>query len=238
MLFNFIALGFSAPYIMIAYFPNVVRFIPKSGPWLAKFKLFITLALTLTLIWLLYIFHGQIGAMALIGLVGILVLIKGLIESENKFLNIKFIQISLFIMLSSAALYFPAQLSARYAIYDQYKDSLWQNFTRQALQDALNQNKVVFVDITADWCGTCKYNKAMVLDRSWTVNMLASKKVVALRGSLNVANYQASRFMQEAGAHMIPFNIVYGPGAPNGITLPVIYSYNDLKDAVMKASDK
>ena len=39
----------------------------------------------------------------------------------------------------------------------------WQPLSEQAIVDALAQNKRVFVDVTADWCVTCKANKYNVL---------------------------------------------------------------------------
>ncbi|WP_268612603.1 thioredoxin family protein, partial [Escherichia coli] len=35
----------------------------------------------------------------------------------------------------------------------------WQPLSEQAIAEALAQHKRVFVDVTADWCVTCKANK-------------------------------------------------------------------------------
>ncbi len=35
----------------------------------------------------------------------------------------------------------------------------WATLSEQAIQSALAQHKRVFVDVTADWCITCKVNK-------------------------------------------------------------------------------
>lgn len=41
----------------------------------------------------------------------------------------------------------------------------WQPLSEQAIARALAENKRVFVDVTADWCVTCKANKYNVLLR-------------------------------------------------------------------------
>ena len=138
-------------------------------------------------------------------------------------------------------MYFPLHAGRQDSIYNEHKDSLWQEFSQEALDKALSEKKVVFVDITADWCGTCQYNKVLVLDRAWTVNMLVRNKVVALRANLNNKNIAAEEFMHKYGAYSIPLNIVYGPAAPHGAVLPITYSYNELEQAIInaaKTSDK
>lgn len=41
----------------------------------------------------------------------------------------------------------------------------WQPLSEQAISDALASNKRLFIDVTADWCVTCKANKYNVLLR-------------------------------------------------------------------------
>ena len=53
--------------------------------------------------------------------------------------------------------------------------------SEQAIARALAENKRVFVDVTADWCVTCKANKYNVLLRT-TQDALSAPDVVALRG--------------------------------------------------------
>ena len=50
------------------------------------------------------------------------------------------------------------------------------------------------------------------------------------------ANPQVSEYLQSYNRFGVPFNIVYGPQAPQGIALPVIYSSNDVMQAIEEAS--
>src|SRR5205814_3348226 len=38
LVFSFIALGLSAPYIILTWNPKLVGFLPKPGPWMERFK--------------------------------------------------------------------------------------------------------------------------------------------------------------------------------------------------------
>ncbi len=58
----------------------------------------------------------------------------------------------------------------------------WQPLSEQAIASALAEHKRVFIDVTADWCVTCKANKYNVLLRDDVQQALLAPDVVALRG--------------------------------------------------------
>ena len=45
-------------------------------------------------------------------------------------------------------------------------DALWQPFDRSRIAELVSEGKVVFVDVTAQWCLTCQVNKLLVLDKA------------------------------------------------------------------------
>ncbi len=81
-----------------------------------------------------------------------------------------------------------------------------------AIQSALAQHKRVFVDVTADWCITCKVNKYSVLreDVQAALYGLIAGCCGALRGRLDAAVRCHYRFSENALAVAVPFNQVYG----------------------------
>jgi len=92
----------------------------------------------------------------------------------------------------------------------------------------------VFVDVTADWCITCQVNKAAVLSRGDVAVRLADGSVVPMKADWTRPNDEISRYLASFGRYGIPFNVVYGPAAPDGIALPEILS----SEAVLQAFDK
>ena len=42
---------------------------------------------------------------------------------------------------------------------------MWLKYEKNILQDMIEKNNIVFVDVTADWCVTCKINKISTLDK-------------------------------------------------------------------------
>ena len=95
----------------------------------------------------------------------------------------------------------------------------WQPFDKVRLLNHVAEGRVVFVDVTADWCLTCKANKALVIDRGAVAERLRGAGVVAMRADWTRPNPRISAYLRSFGRFGIPFNAVYGPAAPAGIAL-------------------
>jgi suppressor for copper-sensitivity B len=96
---------------------------------------------------------------------------------------------------------------------------LWQPFDTAALQGSVAQGSVVFVDVSAAWCLTCKFNELMVLDRAPVADKLRQEGVVALRADWTRPNAKITAHLHSFGNYGVPLDVIYGPAAPNGIAL-------------------
>lgn len=105
----------------------------------------------------------------------------------------------------------------------------WQPLSEQAITDALAQHKRVFIDVTADWCITCKVNKFNVLNKEDVQAALQQPDVVALRGDWTLPSEAITEFLKKRGQVAVPFNQIYGPGMPEGQALPTLLT----RDAVL-----
>ena len=112
---------------------------------------------------------------------------------------------------------------------------VWQPLSERAITDALAQNKRVFIDVTADWCVTCKANKYNVLLRDEVQQALSAPDVVALRGDWSKPSDTIAAFLRKRGAAAVPFNQIYGPEWPQGVTLSPLLDKDDLLTTLHKA---
>lgn len=115
-------------------------------------------------------------------------------------------------------------------------DAGWQTFDQSLIEPAVADGKVVFVDITADWCLTCKANKRLVIDTDEVISALNQPHIVRLQGDWTQQDEVIATFLKSYGKFGIPFNIVYGPGAPDGIVLPELLSKRAVLDALVTAA--
>ncbi|MCA8931827.1 MAG: thioredoxin family protein, partial [Rhodospirillaceae bacterium] len=112
----------------------------------------------------------------------------------------------------------------------------WQRFQPETIAEQVAAGRTVFVDLTADWCLTCQVNKALVLEDSAVADRLASETIVTMRGDWTRPDPEIAGFLADHGRYGIPFNGVWGPGAPDGILLPELLTVDAVLDALDAAS--
>lgn len=235
LIFTFTAIGFSLPYLILILSPKLIFLLPKSGDWMEKIKKFLSILLIGSLVWLLSILAPQLGPRATFGLVLLLILIKYVIEEHSNFLKYPLWKITAAVILTICCIYLPQLASKQDDEHNDYITSLWQELSPSAIEGYIKQNKIVIVDITADWCITCKYNKLLIWDRRSAIKLLNDPSIVAMRGDMTIPDPKIEQYLLSNQKYGIPFNIVYGPGAPNGVVLPVLFSFEDLTNAIKKA---
>ena len=111
----------------------------------------------------------------------------------------------------------------------------WQPFTPEKIRNLIDTRKTVFIDITADWCITCKVNKVLVLDREPINSAIRDSSVIAMQADWTSPNSEILDFLSQFGRYGIPFNSVYGPNAPEGIVLPELLSSARVLEALQQA---
>lgn len=114
----------------------------------------------------------------------------------------------------------------------------WVAFDPSAIPALVAAGKTVFVDVTADWCLTCKVNKTVVLEREEIQRRLKEPDVVRMRGDWTTPDAAISAYLNTFGRYGIPFNAVYGPGQPQGKALPELLSENAVLEALDTAALK
>ncbi len=112
----------------------------------------------------------------------------------------------------------------------------WTKFDEGAIAAQVADGKVVFVDVTADWCLTCQANKKLVLDRDPVAARLQGADIVAMKADWTNPDPAISAFLERHGRYGIPFNMVYGPSAPAGVPLPELLTGADVLRALDQAS--
>jgi suppressor for copper-sensitivity B len=232
VMFGVIGLGMASPYLLMAHNRSVIKFLPKPGAWMEYFKKFFEVMIYLTIMWLIYIIAGIIDRNSAIILFLIIMLFKFVLTKDNGLLSNKFIKIGLLVIVTASAFYLPYKNNVNDEIRSEEVDNFWQSFSVDKIEKLLKQDKIVFVDITADWCVTCKYNKFMVLNNEYVMDFLKKNGVIALRGNFTKNNKEISEFLSKHNRFGIPFNIIYSKKHPKGYVLPEILTTKLVIDAI------
>ena len=87
----------------------------------------------------------------------------------------------------------------------------WQPFTPERLAEELKQGHSVFVDFTAAWCLTCKFNEASVLESSAVRTAFQRHGVVKIKADWTNADPAITKILKQFGRPGVPMYVLY-PG--------------------------
>lgn len=233
VVFTGLGLGLALPYFIVAAYPRVAQMMPKPGRWMVIVKLVLGALLLVTAAWLIWVLSGVAGSTATLVTVGLTLALIALICVKRipdlpKWAGI--------VVLAIAPIVAAGQFADRNAVDLAAIETEWTVFDRAAIARHVSQGDVVFIDVTADWCLTCQANKLLVLDRDPVVSALASNGVITMRADWTRPSEDISRYLASFGRYGIPFNAVYGPGAPDGIVLSELLSAEAVLQALSDAA--
>lgn len=233
VIFTALGLGLALPYFAVALKPGLVRKMPKPGRWMLLVKLVLGGLLALTAAWLFWVLAGVAGQRAALTVGLLLALAVGVLLMHRLGGALRW---GLVAVLAAAAVATP--LAMRPDPVQVAEKTDWVAFDRGDIARRVSGEEVIFVDVTADWCLTCKANKALVIERDPVASALAQDGITPMQADWTRPDPAISRYLEEFGRFGIPFNAVYGPGAPEGIALPELLSAEAVLDALDKAGRK
>lgn len=228
-LFLMLGIGMSLPWLMIALWPGLAMCLPRPGRWMLRLRLFLGALMLSACLWLLSLMQNHFSALTVAVLTGILLVMLFAFSLRRYGLRNSALTAGAGALLAGVVIVVASQLSG--AGGKPLRDDIaWQPLSEEAIQTALAAKKVVFVDVTADWCVTCKANKYNVLMRDDVQKALTENDVVALRGDWTLPSKPINDFLQKRGSVAVPFNQIYGPHKPAGEILSPLLT----RDAVLQ----
>jgi suppressor for copper-sensitivity B len=235
IVFTFLGLGLASPYLLIAAAPQLVNALPKPGKWMAVVKIVLAGLLLITALWLMFVLWGVAGAVqtvtvTLLVLALILMLTFGKAGSPFQLAGIAVLAL---LPIVSISILGRTEMRA-----PSVEKIAWVAFDRGDIARRVSQGEVVFVDVTADWCLTCKANKNLILERDPVLTSLQNGTVTPMQADWTRPDDAIARFLENNNRYGIPFNAVFGPTAPDGIILSEILSTDAVLDAIAQAGTR
>ncbi len=216
LLFAALGIGMSLPWLLVAALPGLARCLPRPGRWMIHLRTLLGLFMLLATFWLVTLLIPHWGNTVAMVLGGVLLLVLCGWLIQRRALQQAGV---VFITLTLVAAVF---LMTR--IQPEEETLYWQPLTEAAINQAMEQDKRVFVDVTADWCITCKVNKSRVLNQPDVRAALKADDVVLLRGDWTQPDPAIGEFLRKRDRVAIPFNQIYGPALPHGHILSPLLS--------------
>jgi suppressor for copper-sensitivity B len=242
--FTAIGVGMALPYLLLAFAPGAARWLPKPGAWMETLKGVMGFLLAGAMIWLLYVLGNQIaperlalveGVLLAVGLATWLASRSSLGSLSRRAWGTLAIVAGLGAIAVAAGGGAPARATT---IAGDPGGIAWRPWDPAEAERLAAAGTPVFLDITADWCVTCKVNERLVLETPEVRAALAAHGVVAMKGDWTHRDDAIGEFLASHGRYGIPFYMVYRPGRepnvlPELITKDLVIS--SLADAASTA---
>ncbi len=227
LIFLFMGIGMSLPYLIIAFFPGLISFLPRSGKWMIYFKYFLSILLFITIVWLLSILNNYFNYFFIVTFTVLLILISAI-------LKFRIYQTPLIISLIIIFFLTPYLNSFQKINEENYKSNNWLDFNSKSIPEIIANNEIVFLDITADWCITCKFNKINVLNSKTVSDFFDSQEVTLIKADWTQPNEKINKFLKKYNKFGIPFNAFYSSKFPEGIVMNEILTEKQIFETYNK----
>jgi thiol:disulfide interchange protein len=106
----------------------------------------------------------------------------------------------------------------------------WRPFTPERLQNELDQGHPVFVDFTAAWCLTCKFNEASVLESSAVREAFQRHGIIKLKADWTNGDPVITKLLQQFGRPGVPLYVLYPGKSEEPIVFPELLTKSILLD--------
>jgi thiol:disulfide interchange protein DsbD len=238
LVFLALGLGLALPFLLIGFIPSLAKRLPRPGAWMETLKHVLAFPMYGTAIWLLWVLGKQRGvdAMTLV-LGGLVVLALALWWFERSRWRSHRVGSLLAVLLLLGAL-LPVWGVTRLAPPAKAAVAAADNvvaYSPQMLDRLRQDNRVVFVNMTADWCVTCKANERAVLGTNAFHDTLRRTNAVYMRGDYTNVDPDITAFLDEHKAVGVPLYVVYGPGAPPTV-LPTVLTQAIVEEALLRTA--
>ena len=219
-MFGAIGTGMASPYLLLAAAPGLARVLPRPGPWMTKFRVAMGFLLAGTAVWLLYVLSGLISLDPFVAFTALLLAISCVTWAASRtevFSSRRRLLAAATAVLCVTSVVVAARASGgetarTLGVAPEDRLIAWETFDRELAESAAAAGRYVFVDVTADWCLTCKVNEGLFLETEEVAAAFERHDVLALRADWTRRDEAIGEYLASFGRYGIPFYVMYRPG--------------------------
>ncbi len=234
IVFSALGLGLAFPMLTFAIWPQLSSYLPRPGAWMIRLKQFLAFPILATAIWLLWVLVRQTSSdiLALI-LGGLLLLVFGIWLTRgggriSRALGVLAVIASLTAIPGVSQVVPASSVQAMIEI-----DS--EPYTSSVLQGHLNEGRSVFINMTADWCITCKFTEKRLLKTETVDRLFEDNGVIRMTGDWTRYDPLITEYLNAFDRVGVPLYVVNHPGM-DPIILSQFPSFDELENAVKAKS--
>ncbi|MGC3958327.1 MAG: protein-disulfide reductase DsbD family protein [Verrucomicrobiota bacterium] len=235
LMFTMVGIGLAFPYVVLSWHPAWLKFLPKPGAWMERFKIAMGFPMLMTAAWLFSLLPSHYGArsswvLLFLVLVALAAWVYGefVQRASSRRLLAGFIVAALlggnyaYVLEGQLHWRAPEQNDTSSTAHKNNPNGIdWQPWSVEALAKARATGRPVLVDFTADWCLTCQVNKKIALEIPSVQAKLKELNAIALLGDYTKLPEAITAELNHYGRAGVPLVLVYpAKAASQPIVLP------------------
>jgi DsbC/DsbD-like thiol-disulfide interchange protein/cytochrome c biogenesis protein CcdA/thiol-disulfide isomerase/thioredoxin len=234
IVFSALGLGLALPMLVFALRPQLASRLPRPGHWMIRLKQFLAFPILATAIWLLWVLVRQTSSdVVALMLGGLLLLVFGLwlVKGGSRLSRALGL---LAVIASLSAIPSLSQLtptSSEQAVVE--IDS--EPYASSALRAHVDEGRTVFINMTADWCITCKVTEKRLLTTETVDQLFESYGVIRMTGDWTRYDPLITEYLNAFDRVGVPLYVVNHPGM-DPIVLSQFPSFEELEKAIKARS--
>jgi len=224
LIFLTVGAGLASPYVVLSCFPAWLKWLPKPGVWMERFKIAMGFPMLATAVWLASLVTERYGERAWwLGIFLVFVGIAAWIFGEFIQRGHKRKGLASAILLGVIALAYFWVLDGRLEwrlpldpsrateapLSHAPKGYKWQRWNPDAVNQARADGRSVIIDFTAKWCITCNAIVKPALGRPAVIEQLARMKVAAFVADYSDYGPDIAAEMKRFGRAAVPLVLVF-----------------------------
>jgi thiol:disulfide interchange protein DsbD len=226
LIFTALGAGMAAPYVALSAWPALLRFLPRPGVWMVRFRQLTAFPLFATVAWLAWVFGHQTGIDGVLRLLlGLTLLALGLwiwgqwvtlsaaerTKWAARTAGAAFIVAGLVLAGRSAPAATAAPLSgpASRPASRPVEGIAWEMYSEERVAQHRAAGRPVFIDFTAAWCLTCKVNERIAFSSNEVHQLVKARNIAMLKADWTSNDPAITRALAGFGRSGVPLYVLY-----------------------------
>lgn len=214
LIFLTVGLGLATPFVLLCWKPGWLKWLPKPGNWMVRFKVAMGFPILATCVWIFWFTAGRMGSSGVLWLGLFLVVLSAAAwvwgEFGQKGGSVRNALIVVLLLVGGG--YFgilESQLHWRAPNRTATSKVEWQTWSPAAVETARKSGHPVLVDFTADNCLNCQINKKTSIEISSTIELIKKFGVKMFEGDYTDADPAIAEELKRYGRRGVPLVLVY-----------------------------
>ena len=233
LFFVVIALGLALPYLLLSWNPKWLKFLPKPGAWMERFKVGMGFPMLATAVWLFTLTDTHYGKRILwLGVFLVLVAAAAWVFGEffQRGRSRRGAALVVVLLLLGGGYLWAVEAKLRWrqplaegegsgALQQEPGGIPWQRWSPEAVAKFRAEGRPVLVDFTAEWCVTCNTIVKPALESATVRAKLKEVNAVALLADYTKFPPAISAELEKYGRAGVPMVLVFSKDASRPATV-------------------